>query len=130
MGNRFGTTRNGSVNSNHRNYVEIRTDQGVYRIGVRRPRGSGNIYVRGRGSIYVRGRGRTYGTWSTHVRSGYVSFERTNERGFRSSNAINQDLAAVEEADDEASELEDNSGVDIVESSSTDGDFEDAEESS
>jgi len=76
-----------------------------------------------------------------------VSFERTNGRGFRSSNAsnlhglnfyellpsvqpVNQDLAAVEEAEDEAPELEDNLGIDVLESSSTDGEFEDAEESS
>jgi len=39
-------------------------------------------------------------------------------------------LAAVEEAEDEAPELEDNSGIDVLESSSSDGDFEDDEEGS
>jgi len=76
-----------------------------------------------------------------------VTFERTIGWGFRSSNAsnlyglnfyehlpsvqpVNQNLAAVEEAEDEAPELEDNSGIDVLESSSSDGDFEDDEEGS
>ncbi|XP_050744891.1 uncharacterized protein LOC108031314 isoform X3 [Drosophila biarmipes] len=87
MGNRLGFGCS-QENTYPENSLEIRTEQGVYRINVSRPRGHGNIYVRGRGSIYMRGRGRTYGIWSTHVRSGYVTFERTNGHGFRSYNSI------------------------------------------
>jgi len=43
---------------------------------------------------------------------------------------IRNNQAAVEEAEDEAPELEDNSGIDVLESSSSDGDFEDDEEGS
>ncbi|XP_016960050.1 uncharacterized protein LOC108031314 isoform X2 [Drosophila biarmipes] len=128
MGNRLGF---GCENTYPENSLEIRTEQGVYRINVSRPRGHGNIYVRGRGSIYMRGRGRTYGIWSTHVRSGYVTFERTNGHGFRSYNAIHQNVAAIEGQDHDEEDAPDqagNSGVEVLENSSTDGDFEDAEQ--
>ncbi|KAH8354312.1 hypothetical protein KR084_006680 [Drosophila pseudotakahashii] len=145
MGNGIGYRVYGAgdqgVDLSNENYVQIRTDDGIFHITQTETRGRGNITIRGRGSINVRGRGRTIGIWSTHVRSGYISFERSNGYAFRSarisaavrfgellsSEGMLQDSATNQQQEDAAQDPELNR-VEVLEWSSDEDEFDDAQE--
>ncbi|XP_017007426.2 uncharacterized protein [Drosophila takahashii] len=144
MGNGIGYRAYGAgnqeVNLSAENYVQIRTDDGVFHISQSESHGRGSITIRGRGSIFVRGRGRTYGIWSTHVRSGYISFERSGGDGFQSARIsaaashfgellasvrMVEDAASNQQQEDVAPDPEVNR-VEDLELSSDEADFDDA----